>query len=207
VHSRSTGVRIAIGDCAGAAAPPNYTETKQPARRRILSVNAVTQSRFVNRVPSLIREEEKGKVGRIWLTARDLSGRRPRRGNLARFGKSAVRYPGGACFLSRSAVTADRKNPTEREAMSTPNLPGFTAENSLYRTKTTYRKAGTYIAFSDAIVPQLADCTECSNWLYGWRLCCTHIRVCEPGGGCFTETECNPEPCGLLWDIIGSILD
>ena len=50
--------------------------------------------------------------------------------------------------------------------MSTMNLPGFTAEASVYETSLHYRADGNHGARTRAIVPQIGGCGF-------WVICCT----------------------------------
>lgn len=83
------------------------------------------------------------------------------------------------------------------------NMPRFTAETSLYRTKTNYRKAGAHAALpvSGRVVPQqlpVTACSGCSGFLRGTRYCCDVRITCDPYGGCTTFQLCHTEACGLL---------
>jgi hypothetical protein len=92
-------------------------------------------------------------------------------------------------------------------------IPGFTAESSLYKTKTSYRASSFHGALSQGggIVPQKGTaCYQCSSWLLGSQYCCDGgVVICTPEGVCHIEGDiCYTRPCGLLpWlvDIIGTV--
>jgi hypothetical protein len=91
--------------------------------------------------------------------------------------------------------------------MSTTNMPGFTAETSLYRSKTNYSMVGAHGALPSggAVVPQTWVSSKCSNPILGTNSWC--------------DFNCNPDyphlcgcsdiqydvPCGLLVDLLVSI--
>jgi hypothetical protein len=53
------------------------------------------------------------------------------------------------------------------------NMPGYTAEASLYQTKTNYRQVGVHSRGAGEVVPQLTRvCTACSSRFSGTRRCC-----------------------------------
>lgn len=85
--------------------------------------------------------------------------------------------------------------------MNTMNLPGFTAETSLYKTSSSYNTKSVYgsLPESRAVVAQLRisttpGCGECTplRWLDGTPTGACARACCDVLGRCSTET-C---PCG-----------
>jgi hypothetical protein len=88
----------------------------------------------------------------------------------------------------------------------TRNMPGFTAEHSIYRTEAVYSTPdGGGVVVSGHVVPQLQECGQCSGVFIGSRLCCDKVIKCEPGGGCSTDYYCTRTPCSGLLDALVSI--
>jgi hypothetical protein len=87
------------------------------------------------------------------------------------------------------------------------NMPGFTAETSLYRSKTNYNMVGAHGALprAGAVVPQnQLACGDCSGSLLGVKGCCafncnTKLGLC----GCIGNSA--NVPCGDLIDWVGDI--
>jgi hypothetical protein len=58
--------------------------------------------------------------------------------------------------------------------MSTMNMPGFTADQSLYATRGRYRSGLTSASRSDVVIPAIPKCSNCDYILdqceiHGWR--------------------------------------
>jgi hypothetical protein len=80
-------------------------------------------------------------------------------------------------------------------------IPGYTAQTSLYKTRTNYRSVGTHDPGTGEVVPQLSRvCTECSGFFFGSRNCCdVEILYCNPTGPCLVNIlNCQNENCGLI---------
>ena len=99
--------------------------------------------------------------------------------------------------------------------MKTMNLPGFTAEASLYGTVASYQDAAILVndIAENTVVPQLSSCGSCTplKWPNGTntgacaRACCRSIP--SPGGGrpivtCSTET-CQCAGSGIFGNLGG----
>ncbi len=88
------------------------------------------------------------------------------------------------------------------------NMPGFSAETSLYRTRTSYRMLGTRgsLPGAGAVVPQLMQtvCSRCSNPILGKISCCEVEVSTGPGDvPVLTTGRCYTARCG----VAGAILD
>jgi len=86
------------------------------------------------------------------------------------------------------------------------NIPGYTAETLLSKTKTNYRTMSAHASGANGVVPQLTRlCTECSGSFFGIRRCCDmEIISCVPDKPCIvTFTNCQTENCGLFGWLVG----
>ncbi len=93
--------------------------------------------------------------------------------------------------------------------MSTMNMPGFTAETSLYRTNTNYGMAGAYAVLPGAggVVPQARACGPCNDLFLGKRICCDERLVCDSFPfGCHFVLSCVTELCGIPAPGIGGTI-
>ena len=83
--------------------------------------------------------------------------------------------------------------------MSVRNIPGFTAEASLYRRGRSYRMAAG--AEVSGIVPQIRRCTDCDDWATGSRECCDYEWVCpnpeDPEDCGYDFINCQSQRCGV----------
>jgi hypothetical protein len=91
------------------------------------------------------------------------------------------------------------------------NMPGFTAESSLYNLKKSYRLAGAHSGTAGQVVPQLPTsraCTACDGFFWGSHVCCDiEIVSCTSKfQNCVVNFKnCQTESCGLLVAIGGSL--
>jgi hypothetical protein len=89
--------------------------------------------------------------------------------------------------------------------MSTTNMPRFTAETSLYRSKTNYSMVGARrdLPSGGAVVPQTPVCSECTNPILGTKACGNF--VCNPRYThlCGVTDIQFDIPCGLVIDVLG----